>query len=84
MYFQFLFAVDRVKEMDQEHPEWKSKRPFKALLEGDMKTVAAGAEKALLEVVMTMHAGMTAEEFTVDVKNLINTVKHPKTGKGIG
>ena len=39
MYTQFLFAFDRVKELAPQHPEWKTKQPLKALLEGDMKTV---------------------------------------------
>ena len=37
-YFQFAFALDRIKAMAPRHPEWKNKQPFKALLEGDKKT----------------------------------------------
>jgi len=81
MYFQFLFAVDRIREMAPQHPEWKTKQPFKALLEGDMKTVLAGGEKALLEIVMTTHAGMTTEAFEKTVKDWMATATHPKTGK---
>jgi len=81
MYFQFLFAVDRIKAMAPQQPEWKSEQPFKALLEGDIKTVMAGGEQALLEIVMATHAGMTTEEFTAKVKEWIASAKHPKTGK---
>src|SRR5262245_23403289 len=42
IYFQVQFAVDRVKALASEHPEWKTTQPFKALLEGDRKTFAAG------------------------------------------
>ena len=41
IYFQFAFALDRVKALAPQHPEWKDKQPFKAVLEGDMKAVAA-------------------------------------------
>ena len=41
MYTQFLFAFERVKELAPQHPEWRTKQPFKAVLEGDMKTVGA-------------------------------------------
>lgn len=81
MYFQLAFAIDRIKAMAPEHPEWKTTQPFQALLEGDMKTVMAGGEKALLQIVMTTHAGMTTEEFSKTVKDWMAMAKHPKTGK---
>jgi phosphoglycolate phosphatase-like HAD superfamily hydrolase len=81
MYFQLAFAIDRAKALAPEHPEWKSKQPFKALLEGDMKTVLAGGEKALMEIVMIAHAGMTTDEFEKTVKDWMATATHPKSGK---
>lgn len=81
LYFQLAFAIDRVKDMAADHPEWKAKQPFKALLEGDLKTALSGGEHAILEVVMTTHAGMSTDEFTQIVKDWINTARHPKTGK---
>jgi len=50
MYFQGLFAFDRVKALAPKHPEWTSKQPFKGILENDMKAVAATGEKGLAEV----------------------------------
>ena len=81
MYFQLAFALDRVKALAPEHPEWKTQQPFKAVLEGDLKTVMAGGEHALLELVMATHAGNTTEEFAQVVKDWIATAKHPKTGR---
>jgi len=81
MYFQLAFALDRVKALAPQHPEWKDKQPFKAVLEGDLKTVLAGGEHALLELVIATHAGNTTEEFSQIVKNWLNTAKHPKTGR---
>jgi phosphoglycolate phosphatase-like HAD superfamily hydrolase len=80
-YFQLAFAVDQVKKLAPGHPEWKSKQPFKALLENDMKTVIAGGEHALLEIVMATHAGMTTEEFEGSVREWINSARHPVTGR---
>jgi len=81
MYFQLFFAIDRVKAMVPMHPEWKDKQPFKAVLEGDFKTVLAGGEHALLELVMATHAGNSTEEFSQAVKDWLATAKHPKTGR---
>ena len=46
-----------------------------------MKGALAGGEHAMLEIVMTTHAGMTTAEFEQIVKAWIATAKHPKTGK---
>ncbi|WP_390623696.1 HAD family hydrolase [Telmatocola sphagniphila] len=75
---QLFFALDRVKALAPKHPEWQEKQPFKAVLEGDLKAVFAGGEKALLELMMTTHAGMTTDEFESVVKDWIATAKHPK------
>ena len=81
MYFQLAFALDRVKVLAPRHPEWKNKQPFQAVLEGDLETVLAGGEHALLELVMATHAGNTTEEFSQIVKDWLATAKHPKTGR---
>ncbi len=78
MYFQFLFALDRIKVMAPQHPEWQDKEPFASLLKGDVKGALAGGEKAMLEIVMATHAGMTTEEFNGIVKDWMKTAQHPK------
>jgi hypothetical protein len=78
MYFQFLFALDRVKALAPQHPEWKNKEPFASLLKGDVKGALAGGERAMLEIVMATHAGMTTAEFEQIVKDWIATAKHPR------
>jgi hypothetical protein len=79
MYFQLIFALDRVKALAPKHPEWKTTQPFKAALEGDMKTLAASGEKGLLTLVMATHGGMTTAEFEKTVKDWLATAKHPTT-----
>ncbi len=77
-YFQLFFALDRVKALSPRHPEWKTTQPFKAALEGDLKTVFSGGEHALIELVMASHAGNTTEEFEQIVTKWIDTAKHPQ------
>jgi hypothetical protein len=81
VYVQLVFAFDRVKALAPMHPEWKNKQPFKAVLEGDLETVLAGGEHALLEIIMATHAGMTTEEFSQIVLDWLATARHPKTGR---
>ena len=76
-YFQLLFAMDRVKALAPTDPEWRQKQPFKAVLDGDMKALAASGEKGLLELVMATHAGNTTDEFARIVKEWLASAKHP-------
>src|SRR5438477_13067379 len=78
MYFQLFFAVDRVKALAPQHPEWKTKEPFASLLKGDVKGALAGGEHAMLEIIVATHAGMTTAAFEQIVKDWIATAKHPK------
>ena len=77
-YFQLAFAFDRVKALAPQHPEWKTKQPFKALLEHDMKALAASGEKGLLTIVAATHTGMSVEEFSKEVLEWTATAKHPR------
>ncbi len=81
LYFQLIFAMDRVKAMAGEHPEWATQQPFQAVLENDLEALAASGEHGLLELVMATHAGMTTEEFKLVVEEWMATAKHPTTGR---
>ena len=78
MYIQLAFALDRVKALAPLHPEWKNTQPFKAALEGDMKTLAEAGEHGMAELVMATHAGMTTEEFEKIVIDWFATARHPR------
>ncbi len=80
-YTQLGFVLDRVKALAPRHPEWKTKEPFKSVLAGDMKGIARGGEKGIVDLVMATHAGMTTEEFSKTVSDWFATAKHPRTGK---
>ena len=81
-YFQGIFAFERVKVLAPKHPEWKTKQPFKGILENDMKAVAATGEKGIAEVVAVTHSGMTTDEFAQTVKDWLAQAKHPRFKRG--
>jgi phosphoglycolate phosphatase-like HAD superfamily hydrolase len=81
MYFQLAFALERVKALSSQHPEWNDKEPFASLLRGDLKGALAGGEPSILQIVTATHSGMTTEEFEKAVRDWIATAKHPKTGR---
>ena len=79
MYTQLFFALDRVKALAPQHPEWKKQEPFASLLEGDVKGALAGGMKSVGEIVMATHAGMSTDEFEKIVADWIAIAKHPVT-----
>jgi phosphoserine phosphatase len=81
MYVQLAFALDRVKAMAPMHPEWKTKQPFQAVLDGDMKALAAAGERGLVELVLVTHAGMTVDAFGKIVLAWLATARHPRFGR---
>jgi len=78
-YFQLAFALDRVKALAPQHPEWATTQPFKAVLDNDMKTVLGSGERGLLQIVAASHAGTTTEEFAGIVNDWIGSARHPVT-----
>jgi phosphoserine phosphatase len=80
-YFQLLFALDRVKALAPQHPEWKTEEPFASLLKGDLQSALAGGEHALMQIIMATHAGMTTEQFAEVVEAWLATARHPVSGR---
>jgi phosphoglycolate phosphatase-like HAD superfamily hydrolase len=80
-YFQLAFALDRIKALAPQHPEWKDTEPFKSVLAGDLKSVAASGKKGLAQILAASHTGMTTDEFEAIVSEWIETARHPQTGK---
>jgi len=81
MYFQALFALDRVKELSADHPEWKTTEPFKSAIASDLEGVMAGGMEGLAKIIATSHADITADAFSDTVEGWLATARHPKTGK---
>jgi phosphoserine phosphatase len=81
IYVQFAFALDRVKALAPKHPEWKERQPFKGILEGDRKALAASGERGVMDVLAATHANTTTEEFAAAVRDWIASARHPKLNK---
>lgn len=81
LYVQLEFAIDRVKELATDRPEWKDKQPFKAIIENDKEHLTKLTKHDIVEIIMATHAGNTTREFSQIVKDWLATAKHPKTGR---
>ncbi len=78
VYFQLLYAIDRVKELAPDHPEWKTTQPFQAVLEGDMESLKKSGEKGILQLIMATHAGLSTDEFNQAVRAWMDSAIHPE------
>ncbi|WEK49672.1 MAG: HAD family hydrolase [Candidatus Kaistia colombiensis] len=78
IYFQAAFILDRIKAMAKDHPEWKDKQPFKAVLDGDMNTVLDSGNRGLNELLTASSTGMSVKDFAAIVLEWTKTARHPR------
>jgi phosphoglycolate phosphatase-like HAD superfamily hydrolase len=78
MYTEVVYCMARVKALPDKHPEWKDKQPFQAAIEGDYKTLAEGGGKALSELILATHTGMTVSQFEATVTDWLAAARHPR------
>ena len=81
MYFQLIFALDRLKDLSEQHPEWQQTEPFKSALSGNLPNVLATGKEGLAKILAASHANITADEFASSARQWLDTARHPKTGK---
>ena len=75
IYTQLVFAMDRVRALAPDHPEWAETQPFQAVLENDLAALSATGEKGLIELIMATHAGMSTEAFEAVVTEWMATAR---------
>ena len=76
-YVQLVFAIDRVKELAPQHPEWRVTQPFQGVLEGDLQTLRQQGEHGLLKLITATHAGMSTTDYSKIVSDWLSTAVHP-------
>lgn len=81
IYLQLFFAIDKVKQLAPDNPEWSDKEPFASAIKGDLEALAKQGLEGVMELVMATHSGMSIEEFNADVTEWLETAVHPTTGK---
>nr|WP_010131514.1 HAD family hydrolase [Microbulbifer agarilyticus] len=81
VYFQLIYALDQIKKLAPQHPEWKTEEPFASALKGDLDTLAASGKQGLMKLIAATHADMTADEFSDNVSQWLKTARHPKSNR---
>lgn len=78
VYAQLMFAMDRVRALAADHPEWKKAQPFKAVIENDRQTMATFGVPDIMKLVGATHANVTVERFNEFTTAWIDTATHPR------
>jgi phosphoglycolate phosphatase-like HAD superfamily hydrolase len=78
LYTQFAFVLERVKALAPKHPEWKTKQPYQAVLENDLKGLFAQGEKGIVPLLAATSTGMSTEDFNGTVGDWIAKARHPR------
>ncbi len=81
VYFQLLFAIDRVRDLADTDPSVADTPALKAAVDGDMGALMSGGDEALIEVVGASHADVSVEDFQASVADWLSTSEHPDTGR---
>ena len=74
-YIQFVFACDRVKALVAKHQEWRTRQPFQAVLEGNVKALVSLDERGLRDIITATHSGITTDQFSAIVADWLATTK---------
>jgi len=80
-YTQLHFVVDRVRSLAAEHPEWRQREPFRAVIEGDHAALARMSEHDVAALMAATHSGMTTDEFGAVVRGWFASARHPRNGR---
>lgn len=78
MYVQMEFALDRVRALASQHPEWRTTQPFQGVLEDNLAVLAVSGEKGAMEIINATHSGMTTDEFNQIAADWLATAKHQR------
>lgn len=78
MTFQIQFALDEIKRLAPQYPEWANDPLVKSVLNNDLKAVAASGQEGLIKLLTLTHSNMTTTEFNQRVANWVSSHNDPR------
>jgi phosphoglycolate phosphatase-like HAD superfamily hydrolase len=78
LYTQLAFALDRVRELAPEHPQWKKAPPMSHVIAGDKEAMAKFGMEDLLTIVGVTHGGISTETYMAAVAGWLGEARHPR------
>lgn len=78
LYVQGFFALDEIRKLAPDHPEWREQQPFKAVLEGDKATLSGITKKQIAEMLLAVLSGTGQEAFIGTAREWLARARHPR------
>ncbi len=78
VYFQVLYALDRIQASAPRHPEWKTRQPYKTVLEKGAAALAELNTQDLMQIIAVTQTGMDTETYRQQVRDWTATARHPR------
>jgi len=78
LYTQVVYCLERVPAVVAKKPALKTVEPFRTVLSGNREAMAKLSMRDLEKILAATLTGMTVEEFNAEVKNWLQTARHPR------
>ncbi len=78
---QLVFALDNLRAIAPQHPEWQKDPVLKGAIAGDMEPLKKAGMKGLFNMMNASHNGMSEDAFNAAVRNWIDTARDRKFKK---
>lgn len=75
--FQLQFALDEIKRLAPEHPEWKGDPLVKLVLADDLAGLVKAGKPSLSKLIALTHSGMSTDDYAQRVRHWLDTSKPP-------
>ena len=72
---QLVFAIDNLRALSAQHPEWQKDPVLKGTLAGDLAPLKKAGMAGLTKIWTASHTGQTETEFNTAVRNWIDTAR---------
>ena len=79
LYAQAYFALDQIKTLAPQHPEWQTEQPFAAILANDQEAMKQFGEEEIGRILAAAHSGMTTDEFDAQATAWAHSANNPLT-----
>lgn len=78
IYTQFFFAIDTIKDLSVNKPEWKTQQPYKGIIENDIEKIKNFTPQEIEKIIASSHANISVEEFQQNIQSWLNKALHPR------
>lgn len=77
VYTQFIFAIDRVRQMASQHPEWKHETPYSLIINNDKNLLSKLSKDDIKKIITVTHTGMSVDDYHALAQSWLKVAQNP-------